>query len=256
MASGATTGSGATLTGSGATLAAPSVSVLTPTYNRRRFLPGLLACYKSQKYPMAKMEWIILDDGTDPVEDFFTEAAKTIPNIRYIRMETKLLIGAKRNILNREARAPILVAMDDDDFYSPDRVAHAVRAFEQNPSVELAGSSELYMYYTDTKEIYRLGPYNPNHATNGTMAWRRSYALSHVYDESVTFGEEKSFLDNYKHKMIQLDSFKTMLVISHDTNTFDKRSLRAKPNPLMKLTKMGMKAFIKDSTIREFYAGV
>ena len=234
----------------------PSVSVLTPTYNRRRFLPGLLACYMSQKFPMEKMEWIILDDGTDSVEDFFVEAAKKVPNIRYIRMETKLLIGAKRNILNREARAPILVAMDDDDFYSSERVSHVVRVFEQNPTIELAGSSELHMYYTDTKEIYRLGPYNPKHATNGTMAWRKSYALSHTYDETVTFGEEKSFLDNYTHRMIQLDSFKTMLVISHDNNTFDKRSLRSQVNPLMKLTTMNIRAFIKDSAIREFYEKV
>jgi hypothetical protein len=46
------------------------------------------------------------------------------------------------------------------------------------------------MYYTDVKMIYKLGPYNPNHATNGTMAWRKTYANTHRYDDEVTHAEE------------------------------------------------------------------
>ena len=60
----------------------PFVSVVTPTYNRRRFIPTLIKLYKAQTYPKDRMEWIILDDGTDKVGDLFAEAAKTIPNIR------------------------------------------------------------------------------------------------------------------------------------------------------------------------------
>jgi glycosyltransferase involved in cell wall biosynthesis len=61
----------------------PFVSVLTPTYNRRRFIPSLIECYKAQEYPKDRMEWIILDDGTDCVRDIFEEASKTIPNLRF-----------------------------------------------------------------------------------------------------------------------------------------------------------------------------
>lgn len=231
----------------------PFVSVITPTYNRRKFLPSLIKCYKSQTYPADRMEWIILDDGDDCVQDVFLEAAKTIPNLRYIRREPKLLIGAKRNILNKEAKGDIIVAMDDDDYYCPERVAHVVFRFAAEPTVELAGSSEIYMYYTDNKKIYNLGPYNKNHATNGTMAWRRSYAATHVYDETVSFAEEKSFLEGYKHKMIQLDAMKVMLVISHSQNTFDKKTLRENPNPFVKETKLTLKNFIRDAELRDFF---
>jgi glycosyltransferase involved in cell wall biosynthesis len=200
------------------------------------------------------MEWIILDDGEDCVEDLFTAAAKTIPNIRYIRRDPKLLIGQKRNILNKEAKGDILVAMDDDDYYCPERVAHAVNKLQANPKVELAGSSEIYLYYTDIQKIYKLGPYNKNHATNGTMAWKRSYALAHTYDETVTHAEERSFLDNYKHPMVQLDTLKVMLVISHSENTFDKKKLREDTNnPFIKETQMKIKQFIKDQKLREFF---
>ena len=43
------------------------VSVVTPTYNRRMFIPTLIEIYKAQTFPKEKMEWIIIDDGRDKV---------------------------------------------------------------------------------------------------------------------------------------------------------------------------------------------
>jgi cellulose synthase/poly-beta-1,6-N-acetylglucosamine synthase-like glycosyltransferase len=53
----------------------PFVSVVTPTYNRRKFIPTLIAMYKAQTYPKDRMEWIILDDGQEKVDDLFAEAS-------------------------------------------------------------------------------------------------------------------------------------------------------------------------------------
>lgn len=233
----------------------PFVSVITPTYNRRRFIPNLIQMYENQEYKKDRMEWIILDDGQDKVKDLFDAVAKRIPNIRYIALEEKLLIGAKRNRLNQEAKGSIIVAMDDDDYYPPCRVSAVVNAFKQKQfaTYELAGASEIYMYYSDIQKIYKLGPYNPNHATNGTMAWRSSYAKTHTYDETVTHSEERSFLEDYKHPMIQLDAFKVMLVMSHSENTFDKKKMREQESPYMKKTDMKLKTFIKEKELREFF---
>lgn len=232
----------------------PFVSVITPTYNRKRFIPYLIKCYESQDYRKDRMEWIILDDGQEKVGDFFKEASKKIPNIRYIPLDEKLTIGAKRNRLNQEAKGSIIVAMDDDDYYPPTRVSAVVHAFRQHPQIEIAGASEIYMYYSDIKTIYKLGPYSPTHATNGTMAWRSSYGKAHKYDELVTHSEERSFLDDYKYPMIQLDPFKVMLVMSHSENTFDKKKLREQETPFVKKTGMKIKDFIRDKTLRDFYA--
>ena len=202
------------------------------------------------------MEWIVLDDGSDKVEDIFAAAVEKdqLQNFRYLYEDEKKNIGAKRNRLNRESKGEIIVAMDDDDFYFPERVHAAVQGFKKNPKYELAGSSEIYMYYSDIKEIYKLGPYHPNHATNGTMAWRRSYASTHLYDEEVTHAEERSFLDNYRHPMLQLDPKKVMLVMSHTENTFDKKKMRDEPNPFVKKTTMKLKDFIRDGELRTFFA--
>ncbi|MFK5282394.1 hypothetical protein ACI3PL_22820, partial [Lacticaseibacillus paracasei] len=71
----------------------------------------------------------------------------------------------------------------------------------------------------------------------------------------------------YKHPMIQLDPFKTMLVMSHSENTFDKKKMREptvikdsegneykQENPFVKKTNMKIKDFIKDKKMRDFYA--
>ena len=144
--------------------------------------------------------------------------------------------------------------MDDDDFYFPTRVEEAVKALQENPGFRLAGSSEVYMYFTDTKEIWKAGPYFKGHATNGTMAWTKSYADTHQYDETVAFSEEKSFLEGYKNPLVQLNPKNVMLVMSHSDNTFDKTELRTKTNPLLVKTSLKMKDFIKDVELFNFFS--
>ena len=170
----------------------PFVSVLTPTYNRRRFIPTAIACFKAQTYPQDRMEWIILDDGTDKVGDLF--AASGLKNVRYVEVSSdagKLPIGAKRNQINELAKGDICVCWDDDDYYVPDRIRHSVLRLQGQKTAPVAGSTEIYMYFPDLDEIWSAGPYNPNHCTNGTMAYRRSYMLGHRYDETQTHAEEK-----------------------------------------------------------------
>lgn len=236
------------------------VSVVTPTYNRRKFIPILIEIYKNQTFPKHKMEWIILDDGKDSVEDLFEYVTQELPNIRYIRSHDKLRIGAKRNLLNREARGSIIVAMDDDDYYPPNRVETVVQAFKKHPQIELAGSSEMWLYYHDTRKVMIAGPYHPNHATNGTMAWRKSYTEKHQYNEYVTQGEEASFLEDYRHPMIQLDPQKTILVICHSDNTVDKFKMRKehlsshiRPSLQMKEASYTLHQLVKEPLIRQFY---
>jgi glycosyltransferase involved in cell wall biosynthesis len=232
------------------------VSVVTPTYNRRPFINALITIYNNQTYPKDLMEWIILDDGQDKVGDLFL--ASGIPNLRYIPLEDKLRIGAKRNRLNAEATGQIIIAMDDDDYYPPERVQAVVTAFQQNPRIDLAGSSQMYLYYLDTHKVYTIGPYMPNHATNGTMAWRKRYAEKHQYDEFVTKGEETSFLQDYIYPMIQLDPLQTILVICHTDNTVDKTKLRqqAEQKPTkdkMRETKYNLQDIVKDKALINFY---
>jgi len=202
------------------------------------------------------MEWLVYDDGQEEIKDLLDEARATLPDLIFIWSEDKMTLGEKRNRLNDEATGDIIVAMDDDDFYFPTRVMDAVMALTKNPSVQLAGASEVYMFFTDTKEIWKAGPYFQGHATNGTMAWTKAYAANHRYDETVAFAEEKSFLENYKNPLVQLNPKTVMLVMSHSDNTFDKTELRYVENKLLVKTPLLMVDFIKDPELHEFFYGL
>lgn len=228
----------------------PFVSLITPTYNRRRFIPSLIECFKQQDYPVNRIEWIILDDGTDKVCDLFSNSG--LINVRYYSEINKLTIGSKRNKLNELANGDIIVCMDDDDYYPPKRISHVVNKLLSNPTYSICGSSELYLFYSDNKSIYKVGPYGSNHATNGTLAYRRSYIDTHTHDEKVTHGEEPSFLNNYTEPMLQLDPLHVVLLMSHSENTFDKRKIRDE-SPVFKLTDLKLNQIIQDPRLIEFY---
>jgi glycosyltransferase involved in cell wall biosynthesis len=226
----------------------PKVSVLTPTYNRGKFIPYLIKCFQTQDYPQEKMEWIIIDDGSEPVGHLF----ENVPNAKYYFFDEKQNICWKRNKCNELASGDIMVCMDDDDYYPPTRVSSAVKAL-YNTNYQLAGASEIYMYYSDIQEIYKLGPYGDKHCTNGTMAYTKEYADSHQYEEYVTHAEEKSFLDDYENPCAQINAKDVMLVMSHTMNTFDKRKMRNGNNKFVSRSKLKIEDFIKDRELLEFY---
>ncbi len=237
----------------------PFVSVLTPTFNRRLFIPTAIECFKAQTYPMNRMEWIILDDGEDAVGDLFTASGLT--NVRYIRIETgKMTIGAKRNMLNDLAKGEICVCWDDDDYYPPERVkkaVHKLRSIKGGAAViPLVGSSQIYLYYPALDEIYSYGPFMRNHCTNGTMAYWTSYGKTNRYDETAEKAEERSFTKEWKTPVAQLDPHDVMLVICHNRNTVDKRRVLDRGGPMLKKLTTKLKTIVKSATIRDFYASL
>ena len=202
----------------------PFISICTPTYNRRNFIPELIKMVKKQSYPQERMEWLIYDDGTDKIADL----VETINNVRYFYDTKKKTIGYKRNFLNRKAKGDIIVCMDDDDIYPINRVEHAVETLLENPQVKCAGCSEIYVLFKKNEikdEIWKFGPYGINHGTAATLAYKKELLDNTQYDNNSTSKEEITFLKNYRIPMAQLDPFKTVLAVSHKTNTVDKRQM-------------------------------
>ena len=199
----------------------PFVSVCTPTFNRRPFIKSMIACFNHQTYPKNMIEWIIIDDGTDKIEDLVADH----PNVKYFRYEEKMTLGKKRNLLHDKSSGEILVYMDDDDYYPPTRISHAVNMLLTHPKALCAGSSELYIYFKHIQKMYQFGPYGPNHATAGTFAFKRELLNHCRYDETACLAEEKAFLKNYTVPFVQLEPRNSILVFSHIHNTFDKKKL-------------------------------
>jgi len=202
----------------------PYVTICTLTHNREKYVRRLQKCVEAQDYPLEKIEWLILDDSTQYTYALEITSTTGI-KIKYQRTKEKLKLGAKRNLAHKLCSGDFIVYMDDDDFYHPQRVKHAVERLTQEGK-EIAGSTSLLIFYLHDKTLWLSGPFGPNHATAGTFAMTRRFSQSHFYDNNSACNEEKEFLDNYTIPMAQLAPEKTMVCISHESNTFDKKKMR------------------------------
>ena len=234
----------------------PFVSVCTPTYNRRAFIPTLFECFRNQNYPKELIEWIIVDDGTDKIQDLIKSS--DIKQIRYFPLDQRMPLGAKRNYIHSLCRGSILVYMDDDDYYPPERISHAVERLMSCPSALCAGSSEMYIYYNDLGKMYQFGPYGPNHATAGTFAFKKELLKYTKYEENAVFAEERAFLKEYTIPFVQLDPLKTILVFAHPYNTIDKHIFIERPNTYVQESCKTVDSFIRsmyETGIKAFFLG-
>tara|TARA_X000000950_G_C13790022_1_gene608976 strand:- start:42 stop:1238 length:1197 start_codon:yes stop_codon:yes gene_type:complete len=215
----------------------------------------MFECFKNQDYPKNRMEWIIVDDGTDKIKDLVESSE--IPQIRYFQLDEKIMLGAKRNFMHKQCRGSIIVYMDDDDYYPPDRVSHAVEKLLNNPKALCAGSSEIYIYFKHVQKMIQCGPYGPNHATAGTFAFKKELLNNTRYNDDAALAEEKEFLKDYTVPFVQLDPLKSILVFSHEHNTYDKRKMfdNAHPN-FFKESDKTVDTFIKydsEKPIKKFF---
>jgi glycosyltransferase involved in cell wall biosynthesis len=233
----------------------PLVSVCTPTFNRRPFIDNMFRCFLNQNYPKDRIEWIIVDDGTDKIKDLIDKSG--ITQIKYFPIEQKMTLGAKRNFMHKQIKGSIVVYMDDDDYYPPERISHAVERLQSDKNALCAGSSEIYIYFKGLNRMVQCGPYNPNHATAGTFAFKVELLKHTQYEDHAAIAEERAFLKGYTIPFVQLDPMKTILVFSHEHNTFDKRKMLDNPHPdYLKDSPKTVDDFIrmKDETpIKEFF---
>ena len=233
----------------------PMVSVCTPTFNRRPFIQTMFECFRNQNYPKNRIEWIIVDDGTDKIRDLIEKA--DIPQIRYFEVKERMNLGAKRNYMHSFVKGNFVVYMDDDDYYPPDRISHAVETLQANPNALCAGSSEIYIYFKHVQKMIQCGPYGPNHATAGTFAFRSELLNITRYEDHAALAEERAFLKDYTIPFVQLDPMKSILVFSHEHNTFDKRKMFNNSHPdFFKESTKTVDDFIKftsESNIKKFF---
>lgn len=209
----------------------PYVTICTPTYNRRNYFKRLIEMVHYQDYPKELIQWVVVDDGQDEVKDL----VKNLTYVTYIHIKDKTALGKKRNISNEHAKGDIIIYMDDDDLYPPTRVSHAVQELMINPHILCAGCSKLYVLFENKGEIRRFGPYHDNHATANTFAFKKELLNITQFHDDAMKSEEKNFLNDFSIPFVQLDPLKTILVVSHETNTFDKKliinsSKRSKKN--------------------------
>lgn len=207
----------------------PEISILIPTYNRRKFLPFILRNLKVQQYPHNKLQVVIDDDGTEPLldgDDYkdFIDAIKPI-KLKYIRNKKKCSIGEKRNRLIKNANHNILAMMDDDDLYEPTYLTHSYNVLKST-GVGCVGSDKLiFLYPPYTKEdFYSLDcGDNKKLIHEATMVFHRKWYNKTNGFDGTSRAENAGLINSTKLKTIELTNpYYTMTAICHNKNTINK----------------------------------
>jgi hypothetical protein len=225
-----------------------SVSIITITQlNRFDSLKILLDLINNQTYPNI-IEWIIVEGSkldsdanlnktniNNMIEEFESESdskskskseseskSNTNFKIKYVEKKSNMKLGELRNIGNKLCVGDITVCMDDDDYYPPTRIAHAVKKLSES-NFKIAGCSDHLMYDYNLKILAKLKVQGKYHSPNSCMAWKKEYLENNSHDSSKDFGEELSFTKNFTEPMIQLEPYSTIILSSHNLNTFSKK---------------------------------
>ena len=204
-----------------------SVSILTVTqWSRRDSLVILNDMIAEQTYPNIA-EWIIVEGSSTDQEaqqnqQLIQSMTNPICRIRYILLARGQPLGALRQAANDAATGDIRVVMDDDDYYPPTRVSHAVSRLQASKK-EIAGCSAMFMYDYGLRSLYQFRSFGPRHSTSSCMAWKRSY--DGRYDLTERVSDEFRFTEGFTRPMVQLDPIHTIVQSSHGSNTFAKQGL-------------------------------
>jgi glycosyltransferase involved in cell wall biosynthesis len=108
----------------------PDVSVVIPTFNRRRFLPSAIASARAQT--LTDIEIIVVDDGsTDGTAGITAALAASDPRMRVVRQDNRGP-SAARNVGLACATAQWVAFLDDDDLWHPDFLSQMLAFVEQH----------------------------------------------------------------------------------------------------------------------------
>ena len=98
----------------------PNVSICTLTRNHRLVFPFVVNSIRHQSYPLHKIEWIVLQNGEETVDDIIpktlTKKLKRF-HIETIPHDHGKTMGELRNIAVSLTNEPYVAFMDDDDIY-------------------------------------------------------------------------------------------------------------------------------------------
>ena len=206
----------------------PKISILTPTYNRRKFLPLMIHNIISFDYDKKLIEWVIYDDNKDnplfTVDTLEKTKKEIFPVIlKYIyRPQRHLGIGEKRNLLVKNSNNKILVNMDDDDIYIPSYIKYSIHIMKQN-KVGIVGSNQMLFCYPhhDYKFTF-IKCSAKRQAHEATMVFTRKYWRAMTGFNKSGTGEGSGMIDFNEKSCALTEVMQCMICICHKENTCNK----------------------------------
>jgi len=198
----------------------PKVTIITPTYKRRKVFSMALRNFENFIYPKNKLEWVIVDDS--PEDDSLQDLIPRDKRIKYIYMDSgdePMTIAMKRNIAVSNSSNPYIIHMDDDDYYPPESILARIKILlkYKNQDIECVGST-LIGTYNILKNESSMSSDGPISLSEASMAYTKKFWETRPFDENCIRGEHKYFTEQRLDKIIDIPYSFILIAINHKNN--------------------------------------
>ena len=212
----------------------PCISILTPVYNRNKWLPMMLCNIVNFDYPKDKLEWFILDskDGDEDVklipDDFTRDNIQKMIHpikLKYEYIPRRLTIAEKRTYLSKHMTHPYFANVDSDDIYMDSYLKYGISMLKEH-KVGLCGSPQMIFIYPHLD--YRITAIQceaKRQMHEATMMGTKKYVRSmNYYTRNDEKGEGASLVDGNDMNVVKTECALCMICVCHNTNTCNKDS--------------------------------
>ena len=158
--------------------ATPTISVITPTHNRRAtYLPLVIASVQAARLDCA-WEHVIVDDGSDDgTAAYLAALAASDPRIVPVRHERPRGVAAARNSAVAAARGEFIIDLDDDDLLTVDGIAQRYDYLRANP--------QFWAAHANAAKIDEAGTYLIGEDVRNFLCTDRARCARHFYDSTM-----------------------------------------------------------------------
>ncbi len=208
----------------------PDVSIVTITKDRRKFMPLAKYSYMIQSYPEDKIEWVIVDDGDDPIEDTLFG----VPNVKYVWCE-KMSVADKRNLGVQSAMYDIVCMLDDDDVYPNNSILQRVAMLLKEPKKECVFCTTIPCYdikkYSSFMNVPPITLPMSQRVSEATLGFTRKFWEERKFQSGVQIAEADAFIRDREEMCREISPQEVIVSLVHPLNTSSRKTPEMKePN--------------------------
>jgi hypothetical protein len=215
----------------------PPITIITPTYQRKKLIDIAFHNLLATDYPHEKIEWVVIEDNehasqmaSEKIVQFQVQAPSI--QLKYIPIEGRMSIGEKRNIAIQHATHDIILFMDDDDHYPITsfrrRVAWLTKGTKcgetGKASIVCCTTLALYDLMKGTSAV-NVPPFDIPFAqriSEATLAFRKSAWLERPFPH-VSIAEGENWIEGRENQVIEIPPQQIIVAFSHGTNQSSRR---------------------------------